>query len=445
MQTRQYDITDTILAVYSIQGLATREQPVSRSLTDTLWLIADPSGSICVIGAANASEWVYKVGSDYFALNDKLRDLILPPDRLGPSVALMKTSLRKFSHFIPNALRPVLPLHVLFDDAALLASRAQSTLKTGDKMKACAKRAGVIANETIVHEGSRQLQDNLHAGMEQAAHAAINTIQPAEKTKPAAPAPSSKSSSGWDALFGTVSQVAKSGAGTSLFQAATNQFGGSFTKGLVDTATAVYDTGDVTSVMKSTMKVVSSHAASKISTSLTEEARLQASRHIDAGVNQVTQLIDAKEKEYLKVVSTVIVDTTAKKILMVCLSTCAGLFSAAYVVPNVTSWGLSFFMGDAAAAMVTTGVKVIALGFTGKAAYSMVCTYAAKRHKNNEQLAEPMRDVENQIVEGLTSKVKVLLPVISKQSLFGEREFVSRCAKELPETFLETGNTPVNK
>lgn len=443
MQARHHDITETIVTLYTIKGLTASKEP-TKSLTDKLWLIADPSGSLCVIGAANASEWLYKIGSDYFTINEKLRDLILPHDRLAPSLHGLKTNLRQFSHFLPSAIRPVLPIHILCDDAALLASRAQSTLKTGAKIKACITLTGEIAKETIVHEAGKQLQSGLQRGMEHAAHTAIDstiTTPPKPVMQP------TKTGNSWsDALFGVAKQAANTEFGKNWIGAAKSQLNSKFVE-TVATATAnAYHTGDITGAVQVTAKAASTHAADKLSAEATNLAIAQASQRIDACVNDLNKQLDDKEREYLTQVSSIIVDHAAKQAITFCLSTGAGAITAAYLIPNITKWGLTFFMGDAAAEMVTMGVKVLAVGFTGKAAYSMICQYDATRQQNNKRLAVPLREIETQVTEGLTNQVKTLLPNAGSQSsLFGEKNFVSRCAHELPVAFSRTGNSRGNK
>ena len=444
MQPR-YDITETIVALYTIQGLTASKEP-TKSLTDKLWLIADPSGSICVIGAANASEWLYKIGSDYFTINEKLRDLILPHDRLAPSLHGLKTNLRQFSHFLPSAIRPALPLHILCDDAAMLASRAQSTLKTGAKVKACITLTGEIAKETILREAGKQLQSGLQMGMEQATHAAIDsTINPTTPPKPVMQ-PAKTGNSWSDALFGVAQQAANTDFGKNWIGAAKSQLNSKFVETVTAATANAYQTGDITSAVKVTAKAAATHTADKISAKATNLAIAQSNQRIDACVDDLNKQLDDKEREYLTQVSSIIVDHAAKQAMTFCLSTGAGAVTAAYLIPNITKWGLTFFMGDAAAEMVTMGVKVLAVGFTGKAAYTMICRYDATRQENNERLAMPLREIETQVTEGLTNQMKTLLPHAGSQaSLFGEKDFVSRCAHELPVVFSNTGNAPGNK
>jgi hypothetical protein len=390
MQVRA-DLTQTLLAVYTLKDFTGKKQ--TMSINSMLKLVANPTGSLTAVVVTEFADFLYDVVGKTVKIDKLLRATLLPPARLLKTLSVLHTILNGISARCPTIMRPIFPVHILCKDSALLVSHARHALSVGVKIKACITKTGTIANETFVAETTRHLRDSMESKIKSTATAILPST---------APAPVNPAANWGGAVWSFATQVVKVGSAI-----------------LVD------------------------EGAKLASDKLTHAAKMQAEECINACTTQLNAQVEKKEHDYLNKVSEVVVNTTAKKALTMCLSIGAGYLTAAYLVPNVTKWGLSCVMGDAAAEVLTTGVNVLTTGFTVFGLYSTVCQYGSNRQQNHENYAVKLDEVQTSVIEVLSSKMEAgltNLPSIDNRFvLFGQEKFVERCKAELPQTFKTAG------
>jgi hypothetical protein len=380
-QEKHYSLTETIVALYSVNDFVLGEQPAPAPHTpadaqsppalteENLWSVfspMNPMNSFLAWSSAELVEWIF-TAPQFKEMHDKLRNWILPPDQVTVSLKRFKTTLRIIANFPP--------VKMMCLDTAILASRAQTVLSLTPKIQACITQTGKIAYEILDAEVSISGKKVAHAGAKSVLEGVSDWLAP-----------------GLDA----------------------------------DLRKRVVNAG-----------------AKLASTTVTTTANQGIKLAIDTVVNKTNAELAEHENKYLIQASQVIYEGAAKQVVTyACNGIAVAAVSAAWFLPavitNTTKWAISCVVSEPVAEAATTAVKVIGTLYTCYGLFRTTSAYDAQR-RAKQQRFEPIQDIETKVVNGLVDKVKTKLPSSGDSDSIGKK-FVARCSEELPEVFSNAGH-----
>jgi hypothetical protein len=380
-QEKHYNITETLVAIYSLNGFVLGDKPaadpskpagdqsapvVTEENIRSVFSPMNPLNAFLAWTSAELAEWIF-TAPQFKGMHDKIRNWILPPDQITISLKRCKTTLRIIAHFPP--------VQMLCLDTAILASRAQTVLSLTPKIQACITQTGKIAYEILDAEVSVAGKKVAHSGAKSVLEGVSAWLAPNLNTE---------------------------------------------LRNRVVNAGAEFASTTVTTTANQGMKLAIEKVVAKTNAELAEQ-----------------------EKIYLTHVSKVVYEGAAKQVVTyACSGMAVAAVSAAWFLPavitNTTKWAISCVVSEPVAEVATTAVKVIGTLYTCYGLFRSTSAYNAQR-KANQARFEPIQDIETKVVSGLVDTVKTKLPS-SGESDSIVKKFVARCSSELPQAFSNAGH-----
>ncbi|MDQ2994308.1 MAG: hypothetical protein M3R00_05105 [Pseudomonadota bacterium] len=477
-------ISEALVSYYTLNDFGQRVQATGATKSQIMKVI-NPMSSFVYDISSMVAAWGYKKASTRFEIDIVLRDYLFPTDSVIVKLNKIQTLL-SFSEYLPNFVCQIFPIDLLCKDVQTLAAHTEFVLKLRPRTIACITQTAKIAQETIV----MNFVENANQRFQQTVQENLNSITaPLARALPqSAPAPSEPvtklvhravanlpTPKDQNTLTAKVLQVAKTKPASGFFaqlagyvedgvkniaqDANNNNDDGNsgWSKTLLKYATSDTAKQAATMVMQHAVNTTApekestaiakpesieqsvqemlTQAAGATGTLLVEQINTELAKAVDTGSQELGDQLKKKEAEFLTQVRVAVVDNTAKRVLTYAVSAVA----CWTIVPNVTKIVLNGIIGEGAAEYAASAISWLSLLGTSVMYCKNVSAYRADREANKEKFATVEKS-ESIVTEEIIQQVESWLPKSLAENSSTLGLFETRCKKELPEIFMQSGN-----